>query len=188
MYANCMTNPYEGYKVYGPYLHAKEGRYYVQLVILGSKANHRTTLSYARYLMAMHLGRVLSGDEHVDHIDDNKLNDDLNNLQILTKKENIAKGRSRAVVDLICPNCGVAFTRDRGQTHLTNGRGMRTFCSRRCSGQYYMIKGKVGHRWGTYAGDLTDCTHICEVCGMCLLSSETQEELANFPCIPNRKK
>lgn len=185
-----MTQPYKGYKgykVYGPYLHAKEGRYYVQLVVPGSKANHRTTISYARYLMTMHLGRLLTDDEQVDHIDDNKLNDDFSNLQILTRKENAAKGRSRAMVDLICPNCGVAFSRERRQTHLTKGHGSRTFCSRRCSGQY-KFKVRSSHRWCAYSGDLPDCTHICEVCGMCLLLSETPEELANFPCVLNRKK
>lgn len=126
-------NPYSEYKVYGPYIHKKEGRRYVHLV----SPNGRTTTSYARYLMATRLGRLLGEKEQVDHIDNNKMNDSYENLQILTQKENLDKSRKPAVlVSLVCPNCGVSFVRERRQTHIVKGGKLETCCSRSCSGKY----------------------------------------------------
>lgn len=48
-------------------------------------------MAYARYLMSVKLGRFLSKDETVDHIDENKLNDKIENLQILSREENFNK-------------------------------------------------------------------------------------------------
>jgi hypothetical protein len=53
--------------------------------------NERKTISYARYLMSTHLGRLLTDEEHVDHINDIKLDDRIENLQILSQKENNIK-------------------------------------------------------------------------------------------------
>ena len=44
-----------------------------------------------RYLLAVKLGRYLTDEEQVDHIDDDKTNDNIDNLQILTVKENAVK-------------------------------------------------------------------------------------------------
>lgn len=60
-------------------------------VILFNTQFDRSTVSYARYLMAVKLGRFLTDQEEVDHIDDNRTNDDINNLQILTPKQNREK-------------------------------------------------------------------------------------------------
>jgi len=101
-------------------------------------------MSYARYLMAVSLGRELTPEEQVDHIDNDKLNDDLSNLQILTIAENNQKYRKQAGITqtmlmLICPNCKDAFSRRNGNTHLAKG-GVFTACSRHCSG---VIKRKI---------------------------------------------
>lgn len=125
-------NPYADYKVYGPYLHAGQGRRFVYLV----KPGHRTSTSYARYLMGIHLGRLLTNKEEVDHKDDNKLNDDLDNLVVVSKQENRAKGRKRTMVELTCPTCLTKFTRERKNTHLVKGGKIPTCCSRSCSGVY----------------------------------------------------
>lgn len=67
-----------------------------KFVILYNSANDRTTIPYARYLMSVKLKRYLKDDEHVDHIDNDKTNDDINNLQILSQTENNQKeGRRR---------------------------------------------------------------------------------------------
>lgn len=66
-------------------------------LILVDNFGRLTTVSYARYLMAVKLGRFLTVDEFVDHKDEDKTNDTLRNLQILTRAENIAKqNRARA--------------------------------------------------------------------------------------------
>lgn len=68
--------PFDDYKVYGPYPDRRQGREMVTLV----SPTHRTTTPYPRYLMAMKLGRRLRPDEHVDHIDNNPSNNALENL------------------------------------------------------------------------------------------------------------
>lgn len=65
-----------------------EGRRLV-IFIQNGKPVHGTP--YARYLMAVKLGRFLRDDEQVDHIDNDKTNDAIENLQILTQTENIRK-------------------------------------------------------------------------------------------------
>lgn len=48
-------------------------------------------MTYARWLMQEHLGRKLEPWEHVDHKDENRLNDLIENYQILTLAENTRK-------------------------------------------------------------------------------------------------
>lgn len=139
------AHPYSSYRLYGPTLHKEEGRRYVFLVDPQSKA--RTTLSYARYLLSVHLGRTLGANEHVDHIDNNPLNDVIHNLQILTPEENLkkqaaTKGVKTAV--LRCPNCCKEFERRANQTHLGGKPGTYTACSRSCAGAFSVALKKHG--------------------------------------------
>jgi hypothetical protein len=121
-------NPFQGYKVYGPYLHKHIDR---RMIFLVSK-DHRTSMSYARYLLCIKEGRILGKDEQADHIDNNRLNDDIDNLQILSPKENTLKNRkTAAMVTLVCPRCGDSFTKKRKDTHLVKG-GNPSCCSRSC--------------------------------------------------------
>ena len=60
-------------------------------VVLFNFEKDRTTTSYARYLMCVKNGYILSSEFEVDHIDDDKTNDDIGNLQILTQQQNAAK-------------------------------------------------------------------------------------------------
>lgn len=103
----------------------------------------RTTISYARYLMSVKEKRFLNKNEDVDHIDNNSMNDDINNLQILTKRENIIKGNKkngRKMVELKCPCCGKIFNRRRGNTHLIRSKKTYTACSRKCSSTFGAMK------------------------------------------------
>ena len=47
----------------------------------------RSSTQYARYLLAVSLGRFLTEQEHVDHIDNDKTNDSLENLRVVSIKE-----------------------------------------------------------------------------------------------------
>lgn len=104
-----------------------------RVLTLISYNGNRTSTSYARYLYSCHIGRYLSTNEHIDHIDNNQLNDDINNLQILTKAENNDKMRKRhnikrSYTTLICPICNNEFTRPTNRiTHKVNPT-----CSRKC--------------------------------------------------------
>lgn len=130
--------PYSEYKLY-VVLHRKEGRRLACLVKAGSL--ERTTVSYARYLMSVHLGRLLRKDEQVDHIDGDKSNDQLSNLQILNQKQNLKKqcielGKSAKWRTLKCPNCGIEFKRRAHRVDFKIQQGVKPCCSRKCGGQY----------------------------------------------------
>lgn len=75
-------------------------------VILYNSHDKRSSTSYARYLMSVSLGRYLTRQEHVDHIDNDKTNDCLSNLQILTQAENSKKAsKGVSYVYLTCDYC-----------------------------------------------------------------------------------
>ena len=86
----------------------KENR---KTVILVNNKNDRSSTQYARYLMAVELGRFLTEHETVDHIDNDKTNDSLDNLQILSRSENNIKQFKKPDAILSCPVCKNTFTR-----------------------------------------------------------------------------
>lgn len=92
------TNPYdkEIHRVYGPYIRThKKNKRRRQMVIIFTDGS-KTTMTFARWQMTQHLGRRLLPTEHVDHKNEDSLDDRLENYQILTPGENAAKtNRSR---------------------------------------------------------------------------------------------
>lgn len=84
-------------------------------------------------------GRILTESEEVDHIDGDKTNDDIDNLQILTKSENRkkhAKENPKTLIEVQCRFCGVMFKREKRGLHgkrLTEDGRMIIFCDRSCS-------------------------------------------------------
>lgn len=120
-------------------------------VILYNNTKDRTTVSYARYLMSVHLGRFLNIDEHVDHIDNDKTNDSITNLQILSQLENSRKQSvfafgGKKMVQLKCPFCKNIFERKYGNTQLVPSyKNKISCCSRACS-----------HQFNTYRNELDD--------------------------------
>lgn len=115
-------------------------------IILYNSNTDRTTISYARYLMSVYLGRFLSDDEVVDHINADKLDDRLENYQIITHSENISKryqdtNMTELLVDIRCGVCGYIFTKPRNNTHLlASNKKQSTFCSRSCAGKSTSLK------------------------------------------------
>ncbi|MGQ1358361.1 HNH endonuclease signature motif containing protein (plasmid) [Acinetobacter baumannii] len=110
----------------------KSGRKLVDLV---NSNKDRTTISYARYLMCVKVGYIISSDLEVDHIDGDRTNDELSNLQILSKeshRKKTALSKTRSVTTLICPQCGKEFERF---TNLIK-KGSNPKCSRRCNALY----------------------------------------------------
>lgn len=124
--------PFDDYWLY-IILHKKQNRYMANLIHKTNKT--RTTFAYSKYLMCVNLKRILSRDEQVDHIDGNKLNDAIENLQILTSAENLRKmvietGKSAIVYDLLCTECNISFKRKRVGWKIAKGLGI--FCSKLC--------------------------------------------------------
>lgn len=116
----------------------KDGRKRVDLV---NWPESRTTISYARYLLSVQLGRFLTENEEADHIDQDRTNDSLENLQVLTVDEHKAKTKKESsglsTIDCICSFCSVSFTR-----RAAHVRGEQTFCSHSCSAKYSRASGK----------------------------------------------
>lgn len=81
--------PFSEEYAYAYVLTYKDNRRHVCLV--DSTMTKRKSISYARYLMCVKEGRILGPNEEVDHIDNDKTNDSIDNLQILTPEQNRAK-------------------------------------------------------------------------------------------------
>lgn len=75
-------------KVLGPYLRA-DGRKH--LVLTTNNSRQKRTLSYPKALLEVSLGRKLVGNETTDHVDGDKTNDAVTNLQVLSLAENVSK-------------------------------------------------------------------------------------------------
>lgn len=123
-------------KLCEPYVRETDNRRIIRIVYNDKTENHK---QYAKVLLEIKLGRVLGRDETVDHIDGNKLNDNIDNLQLLSREDNAAKGATRRnpIIDN-CLWCSKQFelTRDQITRSKTNAKKAGPFCSRSCSGKY----------------------------------------------------
>lgn len=81
-----MGNPYEACKVLGPFGATTLRRKKVE--IINDQGISKQT-NYSRYLMEVHLGRILAADEEVHHIDENYFNDSIENLEVISKIEHV---------------------------------------------------------------------------------------------------
>lgn len=108
-------------------------------VILYKSNSERTTISYARYVMSVNLGFIVPPEYVVDHIDGDKMNDDLLNYQLLSEHENFKKGLKqnnvkRSMVKFKCGVCSQIFIKRRKNTHFVIKTKSNDFCSRVCAG------------------------------------------------------
>lgn len=116
------------------------------LISLIRNDNSQTSISYARYLMSCHLNRYLLKTEHVDHIDNNKMNDVIENLQILSISENNEKSRKHLNItkryeSYICPICKKEFNTpyNRVVFKFSENSNYQPCCSRSCGGKKSQI-------------------------------------------------
>jgi len=84
-------------------------------------------IAYHRYLMQKHLGRKLLLKEHVHHIDNNKFNNSIDNLTIISPEEHTRLHHStpNKLSTYTCIYCKKDFT--------GNSNRERKFCSRSCT-------------------------------------------------------
>lgn len=122
----------------------KDGRVRVYL------KDTKKVMSYPKYLVEKEYGIKLADNEQVHHIDENTLNNDINNLEILTFEEHLQlhAEENRKYYDkyMICPVCGKRFLwtakqqsdfyrninrKDRKSRNTTT-----PYCSRECVGKH----------------------------------------------------
>lgn len=113
-------------------------------VVLFNSGLDRTTISYARYLMCVKLKYLLSSEFEVDHIDDDKTNDDIDNLQVLTPKQNKEKEHNRFLTEdqkwwhYTCEHCKEPFSITERVKNMKKSAGTaHSFCSKKCVGKFY---------------------------------------------------
>lgn len=129
--------PFDDYWLY-VVVHKQQKRRMANLVRKDTDSKERITISFARYLMSVSLKRFLTESEHVDHIDDDKMNDSMCNLQILTPEENRAKemmrdSRKAKYVRLSCAGCCKVFDLSlRNYKSRSKNGNNRFFCKREC--------------------------------------------------------
>src|SRR3990172_11476269 len=83
-----------------------------------------------RYFMEQYLGRKLDTDEIVHHKNGNKLDNRLDNLELIDRAEHTKLHRKVVPIPRICENCGVDFT----ISQRLNYKERKT-CSRKCQGE-----------------------------------------------------
>lgn len=104
-----------------------EGR---KTLTLYNSPKDRSSTQYARYLLAIKLKRFLTSKEQADHKDEDKTNDSITNLQILSKLENIRKQKAKPKIQCICPICKTTFLSTKQRLHKKTT--ITKCCSRKC--------------------------------------------------------
>lgn len=122
-------------KIYGPYLRKDQRKH----IIILHPDGRKQTKSYPRFLMEQHLGRELLAEETVDHINNIKTDDRIENLQILSLADNARKNAAlspRKYYHFICPNCGKESTKYLNEVLSNWKKGkIGPYCSRHCAGK-----------------------------------------------------
>lgn len=117
------------------------GRNCVELVhetYKSPRRHNKRFISYAKYLWISENKCEVPNGFEVDHINNNPKDDRIENLQLLSKSDNIKKeykdtGRlGKLVVDLVCPICGTKFTKRLAQV-TKSAKTQQCCCSIKCS-------------------------------------------------------
>ena len=95
-----------------------------------------------RYIMEQHLGRKLSKDEIVHHINEDKTDDRIENLLVMSRAEHSRhhnyKGLSNRIIT--CSNCNNEFVKALNKITYAVKHNQKMFCSRKCIGLYGFTK------------------------------------------------
>lgn len=135
--------PYQGYVVSSFYAYDNH-RGIRRMVGLKHKYGMVKATSYARFIYQIVHGK-LDRSLHVDHIDNDPLNDSLHNLQAISQTENNRKtvkhlGKFRQMLDIKCYICGTVFSIFRNRTYAGGHPGIVKTCGRQCGGKLSALR------------------------------------------------
>ena len=140
-----------------------QGKYIFVIVPGHPMSDLRGRVLEHRYVMSQHLGRILSKNEVVHHKEGNTKNNNINNLKLMDRDDHNKHHRRKTMLEIICPQCGNVFLRDRRKYN-----GIQAFCSRSCSSKFnFKYSGQKRasrvkeHGYGMYR---KGCR--CEICRM----------------------
>ncbi len=104
-----------------------------------------------RLVMEAELGRYLRPNEHVHHLNEDKSDNRIENLEVVTDSVHCREHKSTGITWAVlrCPSCEAIFIRRRRQTHLVKPN-KHTYCSRSCAGSGGSIEGD--HVVGVFRG------------------------------------
>ena len=121
------------------FIHRKDG-YVLAMIKEHPYVNKKGYVYYHRVVMENYLKRFLKENEIVHHVDENKSNNEITNLKLMSREEHTNKHaleRGKHIVVLKYPNCGKIFTTPKNESFLSkHTKYNATFCSRTCSGQF----------------------------------------------------
>ena len=113
-------------------------------VSLFSDSGENRYVSYARYLFTVHLKQFIPDHLTVDHINDDKTDDRVENFQLLTDEENRMKEYYRYLTmeysrwAFTCACCEVQFLLTEREINMRLAQGVEyAFCSKSCSAFYH---------------------------------------------------
>lgn len=139
---------YREYKMrrYGPYKSNDGHLFYI------IRENGKSKSIWAhREIMEQHLGRKLSPDEVLHHIDGDKENNDLSNLAIMSVSEHMSHHHPIVMCKFICPMCGNEAIKKYADVKHNRRRGCAgPFCGNSCAGKWSTSPGsKIGKAAGS---------------------------------------
>lgn len=89
--------------------------------------------------MENHLGRLLNLNEIIHHKNENKKDNRIENLEVLSRREHVSlhSSKGRAMAEIKCPFCKSFVILEKRQTHLSKKNKKYTSCSRKCANLFY---------------------------------------------------
>lgn len=94
------------------------------------------SMSYAKYVYTSYYECDIADGDQVDHIDKNKMNDDISNLQVISAKLNNNKSKQiKEFIELECPICHEKF--------LFEKRNLSTHPNPCCSKECGRVKAQI---------------------------------------------
>lgn len=112
-----------------------KGEYNYAVVPDHPKATKHGYVLEHRVVMENHLRRLLDATELVHHKDENKKNNALSNLEVVSAARHQQLHTVASVIHLKCAECGKMFKRRGNQRPQVKGY-KNAFCSRSCNGKF----------------------------------------------------